>query len=195
MRPHTRSPQSRVYKSNRPQNVHLASSPHRIDHKNRFRCAPPSPRHPHATPHYTTPTHDPLTRTATTMPSSAFPSPSSSQYFGIGVHQGAVDPSTVTSAPPPEVMKHILGVLQGMGVVITEESKFRLRCVRPLRRDSCASDRTTSSEESANSVRFFHILITERKDTISREDGSWAWWLSREYYCTDDGTSPGHAVR
>jgi hypothetical protein len=52
-------------------------------------------------------------------------------------------------------MKHILGVLQGMGVAITEESKFRLRCVRPLRRDSDASDRTTSSEESTNSVSLF----------------------------------------
>jgi len=73
---------------------------------------------------------------------------SSSQYFGISVHQGAVDPSTVTSAPPTEVMKHVLGVLQGMGVAITEESKFRFRCVRPLRRDSGASDRSTGSEES-----------------------------------------------
>lgn len=89
------------------------------------------------------------------MPSPGFQSPSSSQYFGIGVHQGAVDPSTVTSAPPTEVMKHVLGVLQGMGVAITEESKFRLRCVRPLRRDSGASDMTSSSEESANSVSSF----------------------------------------
>lgn len=73
---------------------------------------------------------------------------SSSQYFGINVHQGAVDPSTVTSAPPTEVMKHVLSVLQGMGVAITEESRFRLRCVRPLRRDSGASDRSTGSEDS-----------------------------------------------
>jgi len=87
------------------------------------------------------------------MSPSSFPSPS--PYLGIGVHQGAVDPSTVTSAPPPEVMRHILSVLQGMGVAITEESKFRLRCVRPLRRDSGASDRTTSSEDSTNSVSFF----------------------------------------
>lgn len=86
------------------------------------------------------------------MPSPTFPSPSSSQHFGIGVHQGAVDPSTVTSAPPTDVMKHVLGVLQGMGVAITEESKFRLRCIRPLRRDSDASDMTRSSEESVNSV-------------------------------------------
>lgn len=76
----------------------------------------------------------------------------SSQHFGINVHQGAVDPSTVTSAPPTEVMRHVLVVLQGMGVVITEESKFRLRCIRPLRRDSGASDRSTGSEDSANSV-------------------------------------------
>ena len=87
--------------------------------------------------------------------------PSSSQYFGINVHQGAVDPSTVTSAQPAEVMKHVLGILQGMGVAITEESKFRLRCVRPLRRDSGASDRSTGSEDSAISVSFFHMSITE----------------------------------
>jgi len=48
-------------------------------------------------------------------------------------------------------MKHVFGVLQGMGVAITEESKFRLRCVRPLRRDSDASDMTRSSDESVNS--------------------------------------------
>ncbi|KAF9647217.1 hypothetical protein BDM02DRAFT_3117336 [Thelephora ganbajun] len=85
------------------------------------------------------------------MPYSTFPPQSSPQCFGINVHQGAVDPSTVTSAPPPEVMKHVLGVLQGMGVAITEESKFRLRCVRPLRRDSGASDRSTNTEESVSS--------------------------------------------
>ena len=111
------------------------------------------------------------------MPYPTFTSPSSSQYFGISIHQGAVDPSTVTSAPPTEVMKHILGVLQGMGVAITEESKFRLRCVRPLRRDSGASDRTTSSEESVCSVSFSLITESDRchagHDTISREDGFW----------------------
>jgi hypothetical protein len=52
-------------------------------------------------------------------------------------------------------MRHILGVLQGMGVAITEESKFRLRCVRPLRRDSAASDTSRSSEDSVNSVSSF----------------------------------------
>ena len=60
-------------------------------------------------------------------------------------------------------MKHVLGVLQGMGLAITEESKFRLRCVRPLRRDSDASDRTAGSDESMSTVSrlfdifFFHI--------------------------------------
>jgi len=63
----------------------------------------------------------------------------------------------------PEVMRHILSILQGMGVAITEESKFRLRCVRPLRRDLGASDRTTSSDDSTDSVSFFIPLelVTE----------------------------------
>jgi hypothetical protein len=63
-------------------------------------------------------------------------------------------------------MKHVLGVLQGMGVAITEESKFRLRCVRPLRRDSGASDRSTGSEESVNYVSFLssHIDYGKMED-------------------------------
>ena len=124
-----------------------------LNYLNHLRCIRP----PHPTHHHTTHTAHDIRHpdTNTTMPYPTFTSPSSSQYFGISIHQGAVDPSTVTSAPPTEVMKHILGVLQGMGVAITEESKFRLRCVRPLRRDSGASDRTTSSEESVCSVSFF----------------------------------------
>jgi len=170
--PRTSTLQSRVYKPQQTTSRRPPSSSPRIQahHSsstplNSQLLKPPS-LHSSLTPHprytHTTPTtHDPKHQRAPTMSHSSFPSPSSPQYLGIGVHQGAVDPSTVTSAPPPEVMRHILGVLQGMGVAITEESKFRLRCVRPLRRDSDASDRTTSSEESTNSVSFLSLdLIT-----------------------------------
>jgi len=167
----TRAPQTEIYKSN-PRGIgyppssfslplpftSLRRSPHRSPHhsttptyQNHLRHIQ-YPTHTLHIPHTSQDLRPRIPRQ--TMPSPGFQSPSSSQYSGIGVHQGAVDPSTVTSAPPTEVMKHVLGVLQGMGVAITEESKFRLRCVRPLRRDSGASDMTSSSEESVNSVSF-----------------------------------------
>lgn len=59
--------------------------------------------------------------------------------FGIGatpgkgvlrIHHGAVDHSTVTTKPPPEVMKHVKEVLEGMGIDIRPESEFKYRCIR-----------------------------------------------------------------
>ena len=63
--------------------------------------------------------------------------------FGIGatpakgvlrIHHGAVDHSTVTTKPPPEVMKHVKEVLEGMGIDIRPESEFKYRCIRLKRR-------------------------------------------------------------
>lgn len=50
------------------------------------------------------------------------------------VHHGAVDHSTITTSPPPVVMKHVQEVLQGMGVEIRLESEFKYRCVRLKKR-------------------------------------------------------------
>ena len=47
------------------------------------------------------------------------------------VHQGPVDQGTITTSPPPAVMKHVQKVLQGMGVEIRLEREFKYRCVRP----------------------------------------------------------------
>ena len=63
--------------------------------------------------------------------------------FGIGstpakgvlrIHHGAVDHSTVTTKPPPEVMKHVKEVLESMGIDIRLESEFKYRCIRLKRR-------------------------------------------------------------
>ncbi|KAI0920270.1 hypothetical protein AcW1_002059 [Taiwanofungus camphoratus] len=53
---------------------------------------------------------------------------------GIRIHHGAVDQTTITTGSPPEVMKHVRKVLEGMGVDIEVETQYKYRCVRPKRR-------------------------------------------------------------
>lgn len=48
----------------------------------------------------------------------------------LRVHHGAVAHSMITTRPPPEVMKHVRDVLEGMGVDIRLESEFKYRCIR-----------------------------------------------------------------
>jgi protein-serine/threonine kinase len=52
----------------------------------------------------------------------------------LRIHHGAVDQTTITSGSPPEVMKHVLGVLESMGLEVQEESQYKYRCIRPKKR-------------------------------------------------------------
>ncbi|KAJ3929958.1 MAG: CAMK/CAMKL/Kin4 protein kinase [Lentinula lateritia] len=52
----------------------------------------------------------------------------------LRTHHGAVDQSTVTTRPPPEVMKHIQAVLLAMGIEVQLESEFKFRCIRMKRK-------------------------------------------------------------
>lgn len=56
------------------------------------------------------------------------------EYPDIRKHHGPLDQTTVTSRPPPEVMKHVRAVLVGMGVDIHVETEYKYRCIRPKRR-------------------------------------------------------------
>ncbi|KZT65086.1 Pkinase-domain-containing protein [Daedalea quercina L-15889] len=56
------------------------------------------------------------------------------EYPDIRKHHGPLDQTTVTTRPPPEVMKHVKDVLEGMGVEIHIETEYKYRCVRPKRR-------------------------------------------------------------
>ncbi|KAI0299023.1 hypothetical protein B0F90DRAFT_1810768 [Multifurca ochricompacta] len=47
----------------------------------------------------------------------------------IRTHHGAVSQATVTSGVPIEVMRHVRGVLEGMGVDVQVESDYKYRCV------------------------------------------------------------------
>ncbi|KAH9919031.1 kinase-like domain-containing protein [Fomitopsis serialis] len=59
---------------------------------------------------------------------------SAHEYPDIRRHHGPLDQTTVTTHPPPEVMKHVKTVLEGMGVEIHIETDYKYRCVRPKRR-------------------------------------------------------------
>ncbi|KAJ7204835.1 hypothetical protein GGX14DRAFT_334475, partial [Mycena pura] len=58
----------------------------------------------------------------------------------LRVHHGAVDHEMITAGKPPEVMQHVRGVLEGMGVDVQEEGDFKYRCARPARRRPRARD-------------------------------------------------------
>ncbi|KAH9477148.1 Fatty acyl-CoA synthetase and RNA processing-associated kinase 1 [Psilocybe cubensis] len=51
-------------------------------------------------------------------------------YSQLRIHHGAVDQTTITTRPPPEVMAHVKKVLEGMGVEAQMESEYKVRCVR-----------------------------------------------------------------
>lgn len=54
----------------------------------------------------------------------------------LRIHHGAVDQNTITTRPPPEVIKHVCKVLEEMGIEIKAESEYKYRCVRAKRRKS-----------------------------------------------------------
>ena len=43
--------------------------------------------------------------------------------------------TVITSSNPPEVMKHASEVLLEMGLEVQEERQYKVRCVRPKRRE------------------------------------------------------------
>jgi protein-serine/threonine kinase len=57
----------------------------------------------------------------------------------LRIHHGAVDQTTITTRPPPEVIKHVCKVLEEMGMDIKAESEYKYRCVRAKRRKSGAA--------------------------------------------------------
>ncbi|KIK65001.1 hypothetical protein GYMLUDRAFT_56488 [Collybiopsis luxurians FD-317 M1] len=60
----------------------------------------------------------------------------------LRTHHGAVDQSTVTTRPPPEVIKHVQNVLVNMGVEVQVESEYKLRCIRAKKKKAAAGGAT-----------------------------------------------------
>ncbi|KAG8867084.1 hypothetical protein FRC20_006755 [Serendipita sp. 405] len=69
----------------------------------------------------------------------------------IRLHEGPVDPSTLSSAPPQEIITQVLEVLKGMGIEYSKESEFKYRCVRPKKKKPTGVGREPSGSGMAAS--------------------------------------------
>ncbi|KAG6826126.1 hypothetical protein H0H92_001045 [Tricholoma furcatifolium] len=77
---------------------------------------------------------DRTTSTAQQQPQPQQPQQPQVPWGSLRTHHGAVDQSTITTKPPPEVIRHVRAVLESMGVEIQVESEYKYRCVRGKRR-------------------------------------------------------------
>ena len=68
----------------------------------------------------------------------------------LRIHHGAVDQTTITTRPPPEVMAHVKKVLEGMGVEIQLESEYKYRCIRAKRKKNVVGSSITASVSSSS---------------------------------------------
>ena len=68
----------------------------------------------------------------------------------LRIHHGAVDQTTITTRPPPEVMAHVKKVLEGMGVEIQLESEYKYRCIRAKKKKNAVGSSTTAGASSTS---------------------------------------------
>lgn len=71
-------------------------------------------------------------------------------YGQLRIHHGAVDQTTITTRPPPEVMAHVRKVLEGMGVEIQQESEYKYRCIRGKKRKGTMSNISSAPSNSGS---------------------------------------------
>jgi protein-serine/threonine kinase len=62
----------------------------------------------------------------------------------LRIHHGAVDQTTITTRPPPEVMAHVKKILEGMGVEIQLESEYKYRCIRAKKKKNAVGSSTVT---------------------------------------------------
>ncbi|KAF7317028.1 Non-specific serine/threonine protein kinase [Mycena chlorophos] len=70
-------------------------------------------------------------------PSATATTPSFTSRFRRSIN--IVDTGTITTGQPPEVIRHVKAVLEGMGVEIQIESEYKFRCIRPKQRRRAAT--------------------------------------------------------
>ncbi|KAJ7260899.1 hypothetical protein B0H12DRAFT_1106922 [Mycena haematopus] len=80
---------------------------------------------------------------------SRFRHSSANMSGSLGIHHGALDPGTITTGQPPEVMRHVREVLVEMGVKIFVKSEYNYRCVRAKQRRKGKSTIGSSSGAGA----------------------------------------------
>ncbi|CAL1697751.1 unnamed protein product [Somion occarium] len=83
----------------------------------------------------------------------------------IGRHHGPVDPTTITSGSPPEVMKHVIAVLESMGMEVSIETDFKYRCVRPKRKRTATG---LGLKEGGSSLAAFSLMGSAASNGVDR---------------------------
>ena len=73
------------------------------------------------------------------------------------VRHGEVDPMTITSSNPPEVMKHVSDVLLEMGLEVQKESQYIYVCVRPKKRKIGSTGVSLEDGQGGNGLTAFMI--------------------------------------
>ncbi|KIK93594.1 hypothetical protein PAXRUDRAFT_828808 [Paxillus rubicundulus Ve08.2h10] len=84
----------------------------------------------------------------------------------LRIHHGAVDQTTITTRPPPEVMKHVCKVLEGMGMDIKAESEYKYRCVRAKKKKSGST--VFSSVGSGSGLAAFTIVGSAASNGVDK---------------------------
>lgn len=70
----------------------------------------------------------------------------------LRIHHGAVDQTTITTRPPPDVMAHVKKVLEGMGVEIQLEHEYKYRCIRGKRKKGAVVGNGASGSASPSNL-------------------------------------------
>lgn len=99
--------------------------------------------------------------------------------LALRLHDGPVDPSTLFSAPPAEILAHVLGILRAMGIESVKESEFKYRCIRPKRKKSGMVVREASG--SSNGIAAFNSVGTAGSNGVSSIH--YCFWCNG---CADD---------
>ncbi|KAF5391952.1 hypothetical protein D9757_003231 [Collybiopsis confluens] len=90
----------------------------------------------------------------------------------LRTHHGAVDQSTVTTRPPPEVMKRIQALLIDMGIEVQIESEFKLKCIRLKKKKAATGTPSVGSVGfmggNGNGVAAFNIVGSAASNGVDK---------------------------
>lgn len=85
----------------------------------------------------------------------------------LRVHHGAVDTTTITTSPPPDVMKQVKKVLEDMGIEIQIEGDYKYRCVRPKRKKAAGAS-NAGLRESAGGLAAFTMVGSAASNGVDK---------------------------
>ncbi|RXW22535.1 hypothetical protein EST38_g3306 [Candolleomyces aberdarensis] len=95
-------------------------------------------------------------------------SSSSHPHGQLRIHHGAVDQTTITTRPPPEVMAHVKTVLEGMGVEIQIESDYKYRCIRAKKKKGTMSAATGANGATSPSLAAVQMSGSAASNGVDR---------------------------